>query len=151
VHTERLPNGTLVYAKDPGAPAANWAWQPTGVQNIHLPERWGVLQFADSADPAVPPPLQRDPAWPVRRALTAVYEAEHVYSTLYGHGFTANVRSLVANAFLAESVAAGKCASTPTIALSPAGGSFVISVSSLDGRISGTITDDRLMSIATKP
>lgn len=54
------------YQKVPNVPEDNWVWQPTGLSsnsevlcdclhtrlgviNIHLPERWGIVQF--STDP----------------------------------------------------------------------------------------------------
>jgi hypothetical protein len=33
------------YAKVPGTPEDNWVWSPQGVINMHLPERWGYVEF----------------------------------------------------------------------------------------------------------
>ena len=30
-----------------GGPEENWVWNPTGVVDMHRPERWGILHFAD--------------------------------------------------------------------------------------------------------
>jgi hypothetical protein len=28
-----------------GGPEENWVWNPTGMVDMHQPERWGVLHF----------------------------------------------------------------------------------------------------------
>jgi hypothetical protein len=30
-------------------PEDNWVWSPQGAVNMHMPERWGFVQFADAA------------------------------------------------------------------------------------------------------
>lgn len=57
----------------------------------HLPERWGYAYFTDKpvnqsrrirdGEPEEGP---RDPLWPVKEALSLVYEAEKTYDALYG-------------------------------------------------------------------
>lgn len=37
----------------PGGPEENWVWSPTGEINMHMPERWGFVNFVDS-DGTVP-------------------------------------------------------------------------------------------------
>ncbi len=32
-------------------PEDNWVWSPQGEIDMHIPERWGVVRFVDSADP----------------------------------------------------------------------------------------------------
>ena len=29
-------------------PEDNWVWSPQGAVNMHMPERWGVVQFSDA-------------------------------------------------------------------------------------------------------
>jgi hypothetical protein len=60
------------YLKQPG-PEDNWVYGPMGLVNMHLPERWPILQFAESGGATV----VRDPSWPARHAVAAVYDAEH--------------------------------------------------------------------------
>jgi len=36
------------YVKIPGRPEHNWVWSPMGLIDMHLPERWGVVEFRDS-------------------------------------------------------------------------------------------------------
>jgi len=33
------------YVKVPGLREDNWVWSPQGIVNMHVPERWGVVQF----------------------------------------------------------------------------------------------------------
>lgn len=35
------------YRKVPGRPEHNWVWSPQGVINMHVPEKWGYLTFAE--------------------------------------------------------------------------------------------------------
>ncbi|HEX3742358.1 MAG TPA: carbohydrate-binding family 9-like protein [Bryobacteraceae bacterium] len=34
------------YIKVPGKPEDNWVWSPQGLIDMHVPERWGYVQFA---------------------------------------------------------------------------------------------------------
>ena len=37
-----------IYVKDPAFPHEdNWVWSPQGEIAMHLPERWGFLQFSE--------------------------------------------------------------------------------------------------------
>jgi hypothetical protein len=40
----RVVNGG--YEKVPATPEDNWVWSPQGAINMHLPERWGYVQFS---------------------------------------------------------------------------------------------------------
>ena len=46
-----VKNGTYVKQTDPETgnpfPEDNWVWSPQGLINMHLPERWGIVQFSD--------------------------------------------------------------------------------------------------------
>lgn len=46
-------NGAYVKQTDPETgrpfPEDNWVWSPQGVIDMHLPERWGIVQFSDEA------------------------------------------------------------------------------------------------------
>jgi hypothetical protein len=48
----RLENGTYVKETDPKTgqafPEYNWVWSPQGLINMHYPEMWGFVQFADN-------------------------------------------------------------------------------------------------------
>lgn len=61
-----------------GKPLAehNWVWSPQGVVNMHVPERWGIVQFsampAGAGTVAFVPPVDEDVRWVLRE----VYYAE---------------------------------------------------------------------------
>ncbi|MDY7107436.1 MAG: carbohydrate-binding family 9-like protein [Planctomycetota bacterium] len=38
------------YRKRPDTPEDNWVWSPQGTINMHLPEHWGFVVFADRTD-----------------------------------------------------------------------------------------------------
>ncbi len=46
-------NGAYVKQTDPETgrpfPEDNWVWSPQGLIDMHLPERWGIVQFSDEA------------------------------------------------------------------------------------------------------
>ncbi len=50
-HLISTPDG---YRKRPQTPEDNWVWSPQGVIDMHRPEMWGRIHFADNAD-ALPP------------------------------------------------------------------------------------------------
>jgi hypothetical protein len=65
------------YRKVPKKPEANWVWSPQGAINMHLPERWGVLQFSTSAPGQTA--YRPDPAGPARHLLHRIYYAQRDY------------------------------------------------------------------------
>jgi hypothetical protein len=56
------------YIKEPG-PEDNWVWSPQGVVDMHRPETWGLLEFAQEPGPI--PALEHPP-----EAVMAVYWAQ---------------------------------------------------------------------------
>jgi hypothetical protein len=68
-YTKRLDPGS-------GRPLAedNWVWSPQGVINMHCPESWGLVLFADGPDQAWPEDLDAELA--ARAALRRVYHAQ---------------------------------------------------------------------------
>ena len=67
------------YRKVAGRPEHNWVWSPTGVVDMHRPERWGYVQFV--ADAAA---FQPDPTWPARDLLHRGYYAQRVHRAKHG-------------------------------------------------------------------
>lgn len=72
----------------------NWVWSPqmkwnpgerrhAGEVNMHLPDAWGYVLFADSQGkiPGGEAEKWLDPAWPARAAATAVYYAAKAYES----------------------------------------------------------------------
>ena len=49
-----------------------------GVVNMHLPERWAVLQFAGGAPGAAQP--RADPDWTLRTVAVGVYDAQRAHA-----------------------------------------------------------------------
>ncbi len=39
------------YVKVPKKPEDNWVWSPTGIIDMHRPDRWGIVEFASSEAP----------------------------------------------------------------------------------------------------
>jgi hypothetical protein len=133
--TEEKVDGKLVYRKNETSPPDNWVFQPVGVVNMHLPERWGYVYFSQkgvgekNASTALNPEgpwgeeedLNHqgpcDPLWPVREALAQVYEAEKIYDALYGQSvsYTSSLNSLVLNGHLSDHIAQGFCAGVPSL------------------------------------
>lgn len=67
------------YVKVPKTPEDNWVWSPHGVVDMHRPELFGVVQFADG-----PADLKPYPGLPEREALMRVYHAQHAYRKTHG-------------------------------------------------------------------
>jgi hypothetical protein len=63
-------------------PEDNWVWSPQGEIAMHMPERWGIVEFAadDSAGPA--PGLTSDDR--VRWALREAYYAQRAFRETHG-------------------------------------------------------------------
>ncbi|CAH1239710.1 Hypp5872 [Branchiostoma lanceolatum] len=96
------------YEKVPGLPEDNWVWSPQHSINMHLPERWGIIQF--STDPVNTTKFQPSPNWPVYSNLVELYNAEKKFFAINGY-FTSNLTQLE----LPDYVRKGKCASVPHV------------------------------------
>jgi hypothetical protein len=70
------------YRRVPGTPEDNWVWEPTGVIDMHRPERWGVLQFSDHMTDL--PPLHPLEGWDERLTLIDLLEAQRAYRLEHG-------------------------------------------------------------------
>ena len=85
---------------------------------MHLPERWGLLQFSDSPPETAGP--VRHPEWEVRQVAMAVYYAQHNYATSHGGSFTDDVLELVPHLSWPDTdpgVLVGECTGIPRIVL----------------------------------
>lgn len=60
------------YRKVPKRPEHNWVWSPQGAIDMHRPERWGYVQFAEKADA----PFRPDPDHAIRDGLMRIYRAQ---------------------------------------------------------------------------
>jgi hypothetical protein len=65
-------------------PEENWVWSPQGAVNMHMPERWGIVQFSEAVvgrgPVSVRPPRDPVPHW----ALREVYYAQRRYRQEHG-------------------------------------------------------------------
>jgi hypothetical protein len=153
------PNGAG-YWKDPscqscptpGAPNEdNWVWSPQGSIAMHLPEKWGMLQFASGAVNATPPVTNSE--WPVRAIAAAVYYAEQAYAGAHNGTFTERAADLVP--YLEDAaIVDGTCTggSPVLIAVAPptAPAAFFAAVSASpfgDGVSTATITHERFLQV----
>jgi len=64
-------------------PEDNWVWSPQGAVNMHLPERWGVVQFSD-ASPGTATPFVDDRNERVKWALRRLYYRQRAYRATHG-------------------------------------------------------------------
>lgn len=127
----------------------NWVWSPQGSIAMHLPERWGFLQFADGPVNGTAP--VHNTQWPVRSVAMALYYAQHAYfsNSTAGNGtFTADVSALYP--FTPDPhVLDGTCShGAPIVALGPNATTFSASVSSLDATWTASIRNDRLLLVS---
>lgn len=72
-------------------PEDNWVWAPTGVINIHYPELWGFVFFADSAKEEVSYQIPDDEylKWELRK----LYYAQQIFLDLNKH-YTSHLKEL---------------------------------------------------------
>lgn len=105
------------YVKVAGRKEHNWVWSPQWAIDMHRPELWGYLQFADRAEETPRP----DPTWATRMALMEVYDAQKVHRPAHGvwAGTLAalglqDLESAVSLALTAEGYCAEALALTPS-------------------------------------
>ena len=110
---------------------SNWVWTPMGVVDMHLPERWGYVQFLldDGSTPT------RDADWSLRYMARSLYDAQTAYRTAYGKfadnaarllPFTADPRTLDGACFSSLTITAASAEFSARLAL----GSRAVCVSS---------------------
>ena len=127
------------YEKVPNTPEDNWVWSPQGEVAMHLPERWGFLQFAHGPVNATDP--RADPHWTLRCMARFLYEAQDAYFKI--HGSYASLASQLAPFDKSGVLAKGKCCSMPLISKTHTG--YVGRLTSLAGDFEATISEDRLL------
>ena len=106
-----------VYPTHAPRAADNWVWSPQGSIAMHLPEKWGMLQFADGPVNATPAVWNRE--WPVRSIAAAVYYAQHAYAGAHNGSFTDKAADLLP--FLADgAIVDGTCTAGAPVLLAGA-------------------------------
>jgi hypothetical protein len=83
-----VEQGTYRKRLDPATgkplPEDNWVWSPQGVVNMHVPERWGFVQFSDAPPGGATPPFVADPNDPIKWALRRLYYRQGAYHATHG-------------------------------------------------------------------
>lgn len=67
------------YRKEDDAEADWWVWTPQGAVNMHVPERWGYVQFAEQPVGEGSVSFAEDPNERVKWALRRLYYRQHDY------------------------------------------------------------------------
>lgn len=126
------------YEKVPKVPEDNWVWSSQGAINMHLPERWGFIQF--STDAVNTTQFVRTRNWPAYSALVMLYEAEKKFIAVNGY-YTANLTQLE----IPASLKTGQCQYELAVQVVKLY-NFEATVKPLNQRIPvGHIRDDRLI------
>ena len=60
-------------------PERNWVWSSQGAVNMHMPERWGFVQFSERQVGSGTDAFVEDADVSVRQALRTVYRAQRTY------------------------------------------------------------------------
>ena len=92
-----ISDGTYRKVTDPATgrpvPEHNWVWSPQGAVNMHMPERWGFVQFSGIVAGNGTAAFVADIDEPVRQVLRAVYHAQRAHRADSGR-YAVEVRSL---------------------------------------------------------
>ena len=82
----------------------NWVWSPQGAINMHMPERWGLIQFAEAPANEAAPTFRPDPNQPLRWALRRLYYRQRRFADEHGH-YADRLSLLRADDLVADSIA----------------------------------------------
>jgi len=81
-------DGKYVKRTDPATgkplPEDNWVWSPQGAINMHMPERWGFVQFSEATAGARETPFVEDRNERVRWALRRLYYRQRKHHAVHG-------------------------------------------------------------------
>lgn len=83
-----IRNGRYHKRRDPTTgrplPESNWVWSPQGVVNMHLPERWGYVQFSAQLAGKGDEPFRPAPDALIRWQLRQLYYRQRLFQKRYG-------------------------------------------------------------------
>jgi len=102
-------------SKDP-LPESNWVWSPQGAINMHMPERWGYVQFAQAVAGAAAETFAADPNEDVKWALRRLYYRQRAHHERTGR-YTGSLAALAA----ADIRVAGGADFRPSLVTTPSG------------------------------
>jgi hypothetical protein len=121
----------------------NWVWSPQGEIAMHLPERWGFLQFSTSEQVGTTAKVG-NPEWPIRSVAMDLYHAQHAYARENNGNFTTSLADL--QQFATPGVL--ECAQPAVLNVLADGQGFRAVVDTKDSSMAATITDDRLLRVS---
>jgi len=129
-------------------PGDNWVWAPTGAINVHMPDYWGYLQFADGAVNGTA--VKKDPDYTVRTVAMQVYYANHLYQDTTDN-YTASMETLQGLAPRGPHSLDGTCTQQPEITLGPVSDGHIAAynatVVSKDGKRVARISSTGLLTV----
>jgi hypothetical protein len=100
-------DGTYVKRLDPATskpfPEDNWVWSPQGAINMHMPERWGIVQFSDAFVGAGTTRFVEDRNDRVKWALRRLYYRQQQYREKHGK-YASDLASLQADDVQVEGI-----------------------------------------------
>jgi hypothetical protein len=70
-------DGAYVKVPRDARPEDNWVWTPQEAIDMHRPERWGYVQFAETPEAK----FVTDPSWPIRELLMELYYQQRARKT----------------------------------------------------------------------
>eukprot|EP00298_Acanthocystis_sp_HF-20_P021245 c27474_g1_i1.p1 GENE.c27474_g1_i1~~c27474_g1_i1.p1 ORF type:complete len:386 (+),score=142.90 c27474_g1_i1:2-1159(+) len=133
-------NGT--YWKDPNYPNEdNWVWSPQGSIAMHLPEKWGFIQF--STEQINSTQFVKPLDWAVRSVAMDLYYAQHSYQKS-NQSFTQDLSLL--QALAPNNLLDGVCATVTHISLVNNGFIGIIE----DSNFLALIRNDRFLTVTAK-
>lgn len=87
-------------------PEDNWVWSPQGAVNMHMPERWGVVQFSDAAaGGGTTTPFVEDKNDRVLWALRQLYYRQRRFQASNGGRYASDLAALHASDIRVEGLA----------------------------------------------
>ena len=81
------------YAKISGGTAEHWVWSPQGIDDMHYPEQWGIVQFSAQRAGAGTVAFEPAPEDPARHLLREIYYRQREFHQRTGR-YTDSLDSL---------------------------------------------------------
>tara|TARA_R110002096_G_scaffold119088_2_gene257973 strand:+ start:6948 stop:7961 length:1014 start_codon:yes stop_codon:yes gene_type:complete len=82
-------------------PEDNWVWSPMGLINMHLPERWGYVQFSNNQVGNGNQAFVMHADEQIKNELRKLYNAEKAFFAIHGH-YTDQLTELNSNTPLSD-------------------------------------------------
>ena len=117
-------------------PEDNWVWSPQGAIDMHMPERWGVVQFSDAIAGTREVAVLPDGNDLVKWALRRLYYRQRSYRATHGH------YAIDLEALRAGDVRADGLSFSPSLHASPH--SYQITAAGVDGSLVHIANDGKV-------